>query len=204
MDPALYAAFIASVVVLVLVPGPLVALIVANAAAYGTRYGLLTVLGAAGATVVHLIIVALGLTAAIAALGAWFEVLRIAGGAYVVWLGIQAIRAMPADLASTTAQPRSIRVIMGNGFLVALFNPKALLFYAAFFPQFVSPRHAPGPQMAVLCLALLSIGMSCDSAWAVLAGRARGFLARHVAARNRVTGGMLIGAGVLLTMVNIG
>lgn len=203
MNMELYLEFVAAVAVLVLIPGPLVALIVSNSVTYGSRSGLMTVFGAAGATLVQLSVVALGMAAAVQALGHWFGMVRAIGGAYVVWVGVQAFRAAAADLTRTAPQPRSGRGMLAEGFLVALFNPKALLFYAAFFPQFISPALPTGPQVAVLCTTLLVLGVMCDSSWAVLAGRLRHLLALHAAWRNRITGGMLVTVGVALTFAQI-
>jgi homoserine/homoserine lactone efflux protein len=202
VDFELYLGFVMAVSILVLVPGPLVALIVSNSVTYGSRFGLMTVLGAAAATVVHLLLVAAGMAAAVRALGPWFDVVRVAGGAYVVWIGLQAWLSAPADLTHTRAQPKTARATLLDGFLVALFNPKALLFYAAFFPQFVNPALPVMPQVTLLCATLLCLGMMCDSSWALLAGRLRQVLASHARLRNQVTGGMLMTVGVVLTMVH--
>lgn len=201
IDTALYLAFIGAVALLILMPGPNVALIVSNAVAYGTRYGLLTVAGASSAMVLQLAVVALGMTAALGVLGHWFEILRWLGVAYLAWLGIQAWRAPPVDLSRLGAQPKSARAIVLRGFLVSLSNPKTLVFYGAFFPQFVSPAAPAGPQVALLCLTFIVIAVALDSLWALTAGRARRLLATHGRLRNRITGGLLLGAGLGLALV---
>ena len=201
MDWALYAAFAAATAILILIPGPIVALIVSNAVAYGTRFGLLTILGSGLAMVLHMIVITFGMSAALGALGHWFELLRWAGVAYLVYLGIQALRAPAIDLTNIRPQPKSARNIVFRGFLVALSNPKTLAFYGAFFPQFISPDLALAPQLAVLCVTFVVIGVAIDSLWALLAGRLRRLLAMHGKWRNRITGGLLIGAGAGLAMV---
>jgi threonine/homoserine/homoserine lactone efflux protein len=201
MDLGLYAAFCGAVAVLILIPGPNVALIVSNSVAYGTRYGLLTVLGASAAMVAQLVVVALGMTAVLGVLGQWFEVIRWVGVAYLAFLGVQAWRAAPVDLTTTRAAPKSMRAIVFRGFFVSLSNPKTLVFYGAFFPQFVSAERPVGPQVAVLCVTFLAIAAGLDSGWAVAAGRARRLLAVHGRLRNRITGTLLVGAGVGLAMV---
>ncbi len=201
MDWALYAAFAAATAILILIPGPIVALIVSNAVAYGTRFGLLTILGSGLAMVLHMIVITFGMSAALGALGHWFELLRWAGVAYLVYLGIQALRAPAIDLTKIRPQPKSARNIVFRGFLVALSNPKTLAFYGAFFPQFISPDLALAPQLAVLCVTFVVIGVAIDSLWALLAGRLRRLLAMHGKWRNRITGGLLIGAGAGLAMV---
>ena len=169
--------------------------------AYGTRFGLLTILGSGLALVLHMIVITFGMSAALGALGHWFELLRWAGVAYLVYLGIQALRAPAIDLTKIRPQPKSARNIVFRGFLVALSNPKTLAFYGAFFPQFISPDLALAPQLAVLCVTFVVIGVAIDSLWALLAGRLRRLLAMHGKWRNRITGGLLIGAGAGLAMV---
>jgi threonine/homoserine/homoserine lactone efflux protein len=201
VDLQLYLAFALATAILILIPGPIVALIVSNAAAYGTRYGLLTILGSGLAMVLHMMVIVLGMSAALGALGHWFEVLRWAGVAYLVWLGIQAWRAPAVDLTQVRAQPKSPPEIAFRGFLVALSNPKTLAFYGAFFPQFVSADLPVGPQLLVLCVTFVVIGVGIDSLWALMAGRLRRLLAMHGRWRNRITGGLLMGAGLGLAMV---
>ncbi len=196
IDLHLYLAFVAATAVLILIPGPNVALIMANSVAYGTRYGLLTVLGTSAAMVMQLALTALGMTAVLGVLAAWFEWLRWLGVAYLLYLGIRAWRAPALDLTRTAPQPKSVRAIIGRGVLVSLTNPKTLLFYGAFFPQFVSMDAHAGQQIALLSVTFLVIAVLLDSAWAIAAGRARGVLAMRGKLRNRLTGGLLIGAGI--------
>jgi threonine/homoserine/homoserine lactone efflux protein len=196
----LYLAFVAATVLLMLIPGPNVALIVANSVAYGTRYGLLTVAGTSAAMVPQLLVAALGMAALLAAVGTWFEWLRWAGVVYLLWLGAQHWRAPAEDLTQTRAEPPLKARIFGRGLLVSLTNPKTLLFYGAFFPQFVTAEAAIGPQVALLSATFLAVAVTVDSGWALLAGRARPLLARRGRLRNRLTGGLLIGAAAGLAM----
>jgi threonine/homoserine/homoserine lactone efflux protein len=198
--PHLYLTFVLAITVLILIPGPNVSLIVANALAYGTAFGLLTVAGTSAAMLPLLLLTALGMTAVLGAMAQWFEWLRWLGVAYLIWLGIRQWRAPPVDLTSTAPQPRSARRIVLRGFLVSLTNPKTLLFYGAFFPQFISIDRPLGPQVALLCATFLVIATALDGGWALLAGRARGVLAARPRLRNRLSGGMLIGAGVGLAL----
>lgn len=201
IDLQLFAAFALATAVLILIPGPIVALIVSNSVAYGTRFGLLTILGSGLAMVLHMFVITFGMSAALGALGHWFEVLRWAGVAYLVYLGIQAWRAPVIDLTKVRPQPKSARNIVFRGFLVALSNPKTLAFYGAFFPQFISPDLPAAPQLALLCVTFVAIAVALDTCWALMAGRLRRLLAVHGQWRNRVTGTLLIGAGAGLAMV---
>jgi len=193
----LYLAFIAACVVLIAIPGPNVALIVANSVAHGARYGLMTVAGTASAMVLQLALVVLGASALLGMLANLFDWLRWLGVAYLVWLGVRTWRAAATDLAGTQAEPRSMASIFSRGFAVSLTNPKTLLFYAAFLPQFVGIGDGEATyQLLLLAGTFLVVAVLLDGAWALLAGRLRSLLRARARLRNRITGGLLIGAGV--------
>jgi homoserine/homoserine lactone efflux protein len=198
IDLSLYLAFIAAVTVLMLIPGPNVALIVANSVVHGTRYGLLTVAGTSTAMVLQLGLVALGMTQFLGLLGAWFEVLRWIGVAYLIYLGIAQWRAPVVDLTKTRPERKSPRAMFTRALLVSMTNPKTLLFYGAFFPQFVSPGHDFVLQVGLLSATFVVIAVLVDGSWALVAARASGLLASRGRLRNRIAGGMLIGAGAAL------
>ncbi len=200
MPLSLYLGFVAASTVLILIPGPNVSLIVANAIAYGTRYGLLTVAGTSAAIVVQLGLTAFGLTATLGMLADWFEWLRWLGVAYLLYLGLRQWRAEPVDLTRTRPQPRSVRAIALRGFVISLTNPKTLLFYGAFLPQFIAPDAPLGPQVTLLCVTFLAIAAALDAGWALAAGRARGLLAMRGRLRNRLSGGFLVCAGLGLAL----
>ena len=199
-DPHLLPAFVLAVAVLMLIPGPNVALIVANSLAYGARWGVLTVLATSTASMLQLGLVALGMASLIGELGAWFDWIRWVGVAYLVFLGIQQWRAPPADLGAVRPQPRSLARIFGRAIAVSLTNPKTLLFYAAFFPQFVSASAPAGPQLVVLAGIYLLVALALDSAWALMAARLRGVFRTRARLPNRASGAVLIGAGVGLAL----
>jgi threonine/homoserine/homoserine lactone efflux protein len=200
IEPGLLAAFVLAVTTLMLIPGPNVALIVANSVTYGPSYGLLTVAGTSSAMVVQLGLTALGMTALLGTLGLWFAWLRWIGVAYLVVLGVRQWRAPAVDLAATPPQPRSARGLYARALFVSLTNPKTLFFYGAFLPQFVRADRAPGPQIALLAATFLALALTIDSGWALLAGRLRGVLAARGRLRNRLAGGVLIGAGAALAL----
>lgn len=193
----LYLAFIAACVVLIAIPGPNVALIVANSVAHGARYGLMTVAGTASAMVLQLALVVLGASALLGLLANLFDWLRWLGVAYLVWLGVCTWRAAATDLVGTQAEPRSMASIFSRGFAVSLTNPKTLLFYAAFLPQFVGAGDREATyRLLLLAGTFLVVAVLLDGAWALLAGRLRSLLQARARLRNRITGGLLIGAGV--------
>jgi threonine/homoserine/homoserine lactone efflux protein len=198
IDPATFLAFVAATTMLMLIPGPNVALIVSNSVAYGSRYGLVTVSGTTSAMIVQLAIAAFGMTKALAMLGRWFEWLRWIGVAYLIYLGVSHWRAPVADLTKTVPEPKSTRAIYTRALLVSLTNPKLLLFYGAFFPQFISVDRPVGTQIVVLSATFIAVSVALDGSWALIASRARRALASHGRLRNRITGGLLIAAGTVL------
>jgi len=196
LSPSLYAAFVAATVLLMLVPGPNVALIVANSLAFGARVGLVTVLGTIVGMIVQLSVAAFGVTALVGALAEGFNTLRWLGVVYLLWLGVRDWRTPAGDLSRVA--PVSPRRIFTRGFLVSLTNPKPLVFYAAFLPQFLVADAPLNKQMAILSVTFVAIGFVVDSGWAFAGARARGLVARFGRARNRLTGAILVGAGAAL------
>ena len=196
----IFLAFVAATALLMVIPGPNVALIVANSVAHGTRFGLLTVAGTASGVVVQLALTVLGASAALDFLAASFDWLRWAGVAYLIWLGIAAWRASPVDLTQVRPQARSARTIYLRGLLVCLTNPKTLLFCGAFLPQFVTPRPDATRQLVVLAITFFVVSTVLDSLWAMLAGRLRALLVARARLRNRVSGGLMFGAGLGLAL----
>lgn len=189
-----YLAFVAATVALVILPGPNVALIVANSVAHGRRFGLITAAGTSTAMVPQLVLTVLGMTGALTLMSHLFEWVRWAGVVYLVWLGVQAWRAPPVDLTRIRPAARSLRSIFGKGFLVSLTNPKTLLFYGAFFPQFVTTDSELGRQLVLLSVTFLIIAFSLDCCWALAASRLRGLLATRGSLRNRLTGTFYLAA----------
>jgi homoserine/homoserine lactone efflux protein len=196
LSPSVYAAFVAATVVLMLVPGPNVALIVANSLAFGARVGLVTVLGTILGMIVQLSVAAFGVTALVGALAQGFNTLRWLGVVYLLWLGVRDWRTPAGDLSRVA--PVSPRRIFIRGFLVSLTNPKPLVFYAAFLPQFLVADAPLNKQMAILSVTFVAIGFVVDSGWAFAGARARVLVARFGRARNRLTGAILVGAGAAL------
>jgi threonine/homoserine/homoserine lactone efflux protein len=199
-DIHLYLAFVLAVTILMLIPGPNVALIVANSVTYGFRYGLLTVAGTSSAMVIQLALTILGMTELLGTLGAWFEWIRWIGVVYLIYLGVTTWRAAPVNLAKVAPEPKSARTMYTRALLVSLTNPKTLFFYGAFFPQFVVTGRDVGSQIALLTATFLVLAVLVDGSWALVAGRARGLLAVYGRLRNRISGGLLIGAGVGLAL----
>lgn len=200
MDWNLYLAFVVATSLLMAMPGPNVALIVGTSVAHGARAGLVTVAGTSSGMVVQLALTALGLGTALAVLADAFTWLRWCGVAYLCFLGVAMWRAAPVAPVPADPTTTSARAIYARGFLVSLTNPKTLLFYGAFFPQFLSV-HAPlGRQLALLSGTFLMLALTIDGAWALAAGRARGWLSTRGRLKNRLGGGLLIGAALGLAL----
>jgi homoserine/homoserine lactone efflux protein len=195
----LFVAFAAAVTALMLLPGPNIALITANSVSHGVRYGLLTVAGTSSAMVVQLAVTAFGLTGLLTAMGEWFEWIRLAGAAYLIYLGITTWRAAVPDMSRPTPGPRSGHIYT-RALLVCLTNPGVLMFYGAFFPQFMTASENFATQMGILSVTFLVIAIIVDSGWAVAAGWARRLLVTRMRLANRISGGLLITAGVGLAV----
>lgn len=179
-------------------PGPTVTLVIANSLRHGRRAGLLNVAGTQIGLAIMIGVGGIGLASLIEAIGHWFDWLRLAGAAYLVWLGWKMIRS--SGQGDETTAPRPPRGgFLVQGVLVALSNPKTLLFFGAFFPQFINPTRDYGLQIAIMGLTAMLFAALSDSAYAVASGRAgRALSAKRVRILSRVSGGFLIGGGLWL------
>jgi homoserine/homoserine lactone efflux protein len=207
MNLHLFLAYCFAVAILVLMPGPIVTLVVANSLSHGSRSGLATVAGASIGNAILLGATAVGLVAFFSLVSEIFEVVRWAGAAYLIWLGFKAWRAHGGQgLAIVPAAKRSSRAVFLQGFLIAITNPKAIVFYIAFLPQFVDPNLPAGPQLLVMIATMIIMALFSDSAYALLAGRARGWFIAPGRRRlqSRITGTLLIGVGCGLLLARRG
>jgi homoserine/homoserine lactone efflux protein len=198
MSIEVYAAFLVACVVIVLVPGPTVTLIIATGMRHGARAGLLNVAGTQLGVGVMFALAGIGLSSLIEGIGHWFEVLRLAGAAYLIWMGIQMLRSSgKIDAGGAPPPPRGGFFL--QGFLVAVSNPKTLLFFGAFLPQFIDPAGNHALQIVIMGATAMVFAAASDSSYALLASRARRVLdARRVKLLSRVSGGFLIGGGLWL------
>jgi len=198
----LYIAYVLATAALVLMPGPIVTLTVANSLAHGAGRGILTVLGASTGSAVLLAAGALGMAWVLSELSGWVDWIRWIGAAYLIYLGIRQWRAKPVDLKDAKADKGPVTSVMLHGFIVAVTNPKTILFYAAFFPQFIDTTRPLGPQLWLMSLTFVGIALTLDSGYALLAGKLRRWLSgpEKGRLRNRITGSllMLTGAGLAL------
>lgn len=171
-----YAAFVAASVVLVLVPGPDMAYLLARTVAQGPAAGVVATLGINTGAYVHLIAAALGISAILATSALAFTVIKWVGAAYLLWLGIQAIRdSVVEQHGKETASNRvlPIRTIFWQGFISDVLNPKVALFFLAFLPQFIDPgRGQPVTDLLVLGLTLNMIALIINLSLVGMAGMA--------------------------------
>jgi threonine/homoserine/homoserine lactone efflux protein len=202
MSLNLYLAFVAACIALALLPGPVVTLIIANGLRHGTRAALINVAGAQTGLAIVIGIVAVGLASLMATMGYWFDWVRFAGAAYLVWLGIKLIREPVEGVKSDAPPPPPRGGFFLQGFLVLLSNPKVLVFFGAFIPQFMDMSQDHFPQVALLGVTFMVIAASTDAVYAVPAGRARTFFsARRTRMVSRVSGGFMIGGGIWLALM---
>jgi threonine/homoserine/homoserine lactone efflux protein len=200
IEMELYITFVLATALLIIMPGPVVTITVSNSLAHGTRHGLRTVIGASSATMLLLLVGGFGMAQAFALLAQWFEWLRWCGAAYLVFLGVQIWRSNPLFFGDDEAGADPKKSSFWQGFMVSITNPKSILFFAAFFPQFIDPAQPAGPQLLTLSVTFLVIAVALDSCYALLSGRLRPYLsdAKRGRLRNRITGGLMIGTGVVL------
>jgi threonine/homoserine/homoserine lactone efflux protein len=205
MNPELFLAFVLATIVMIVIPGPSVMLTVAHSMAFGLRRALVTLAGIVCGISVQLAVTLVGMTSFMLLLADGFELLRWAGVAYLVYLGLQQWRAAPVDSLPAGAG-RSGRSLFTQGFLVTVANPKSMIFLAAFFPQFVDPAAPLGPQLAAMSVAFVAIAFVFTGLWCLPAARIGRWLngRRRILWRNRVTGSLLIGAGLGLALARRG
>jgi threonine/homoserine/homoserine lactone efflux protein len=197
MSSHLYTAYVLATLIFTLIPGPSVTLIVANGLKYGTRPALLSVIGGQLGVGLMLVTVLIGLTSLIGTLGWMFDWLRLAGAGYLIWLGWKLLRA-PVNVEQGTAAARPRGGFVLQGLLVMVANPKGLLFFGAFLPQFINPHGDYQHQALLLGTTAMAMGAMTDSLYAVLAGRAQSLLSRHMRVISRAGGTCLIGGGIWL------
>lgn len=195
-----YLAYIVACFVIAVIPGPTVTVIVANSLAHGPRAGLLNVAGTQLGLALMMAVLVVGLSSVIAAMAWAFEVLRWVGAAYLIWMGYKLMRSNEGlEHAENRAMPRGGFVL--QGFLVLMANPKALLWFGAFIPQFVDPRGNYVGQIVLLGVTAMAVALVSDGAYAVLTGGAGNLLSRkRIKLVSRLGGGFLIGGGIWLAL----
>jgi threonine/homoserine/homoserine lactone efflux protein len=201
-----WVAFLVASILFIQVPGPSLLFTIGRALTVGRREALLSVVGNAIGVTAQALLVAVGLGAVVAASVTAYTVIKVAGAAYVIWLGIQAIRHRREGREALEKQEAQVSAKRGHalriGTVVGLTNPKTIIFFVAFLPQFTNPAAGHvGVQMAVLGSVFGAMAVCSDSMWALLAARAREWFARKPARLDKLgaTGGvMMVGLGAAM------
>jgi threonine/homoserine/homoserine lactone efflux protein len=202
MSLQVYLAFVAACIALALLPGPVVTLLIANGLRHGTRAALINIAGVQTGLLIMIGVVAVGLTSLMATMGYWFDWLRLLGAAYLVWLGVKLIRVPVEGIGGEEVPPPPPRGgFFLQGFLVLISNPKLLIFFGAFLPQFMDMSRDHASQATLLGVTFMVIAGITDGIYALLAGRARKlFSARRTRLVSRISGSFMIGGGLWLAL----
>ncbi|MGA7834459.1 MAG: LysE family translocator [Acidimicrobiales bacterium] len=195
------AAFIVASMAIIIVPGPSVLFTLARGVAWGREVAVLTVLGNSLGTLTMSVIVAVGLGPFLEHSKSFSITLQLAGGLYLVWLGVSAFRHRHeharAMAEREAARPRNFQVVR-QGYIVGILNPKSLVFFAAVFPHFVNRANGNVTEQLLVLGALFSVMAFCsDSTWGIIAGTAREWLS---GVPSRLVALRTIGACVMMTL----
>jgi len=184
---------------IVIVPGPTVTVIIANSLRHGAGAGLWNVAGTQAGLITMIMVLAAGLSAVVEFMSVAFDWLRLAGAAYLIWLGIKLWRARGTLGEVETRRPGGS--FFWQGFVVIWSNPKALFFFGAFIPQFIDPSAGAVGQTMLLGVTFMAVATLLDGAYAVLAGRTGALLSRrNVRIVEMISGTCLIGGGFWLAL----
>ena len=198
-DPATIALFVTASIALLVVPGPTIALVVARSLSDGRRVAVPLVLGVGLGDLVAASVALAGAGALLAASAAAFTLVKVVGALYLVWLGARLFMAEPTvPTDAVPIQPRSAWTAFRDGFLVTVFNPKGILFFIAFVPQFIRGDAAYWPQAAFFVLAFTALGILNGAAYALGADAMRRIIrsTRVLRWMNRAGGSMIVGTGL--------
>jgi threonine/homoserine/homoserine lactone efflux protein len=195
-----WSAFVLIETVLCLTPGPAVLLVLSQALTRGTAKTLWSILGILTANTVYFVLSATGIGAILLASYDLFFAIKWLGAAYLVWLGVSAFigKSKTLSVRRGAASPAPGRRLFFNGFILQMSNPKALLFFTALLPQFIDPKWAIVPQVAILAVTSVVIEFVVQLFYAVLAGRAVLLASqpRYARIAERISGSLLISAGI--------
>jgi threonine/homoserine/homoserine lactone efflux protein len=192
-------AFSAASALLMIIPGPTILLVISYALGQGWRAALPMAIGVALGDFTAMTLSMLGLGALLAASATIFTILKWIGAAYMVWLGIKLWRAGGSLNASPRSDGASMARMLGHAWLVTALNPKSIIFFVAFLPQFLDPHGDFLTQMIIFESTFLVLAFANALGYATVASRARRAIRneRLVGTANKVGGSLLIGAGIL-------
>lgn len=202
MTLSTYLLYIAAIALLVITPGPTMLMCVTNSINHGPRPAITSALGSVTAVQVGMLLSAAGVGAVLTASEAAFTTVKVIGGAYLIWLGIKTFRSTGSMLELDTKTPAKRGSFYLQGLLVGASNPKAILFFAALFPQFLNPDAPIAPQFALLALTFvafeLAVLIGCSLGVARIAPLLK--TAGPVRWVNRICGGLFAVMGGLLLL----
>jgi threonine/homoserine/homoserine lactone efflux protein len=199
------AAFLVASIVIIMVPGPSVLFTLARGVAWGRTVAVLTVLGNSLGTLLLSLVIAFGLGPLLSRYHDFSIALQLAGGAYLLWLGIEALRHRHAHAQAMTKReakrPSNLHIVR-QGFTVGVLNPKSLVFFAAVFPHFVDPTKGNVTLQLVIFGCIFSVMAFCsDGTWGLIAGTAREWLSsspKRLVALRTIGGCVMCSLGVLI------
>lgn len=201
----LWLTYVLACLALTMTPGPSILLGVVHSLSYGARRTLYTAFGDISANFIQMVLVGLGLGVVVAASDTAFHVIKWMGVATLLYLGLKTFFSRQAphitDEAPGGPMP-SRRRLYTQGFMVAAGNPKAIVFFTAFFPQFLNPAHPLLPQLAIMCPTMSVLDFFWVMMYGLSARRAAGAIAGHPLLINRMGGSVLMGAAAILAMVS--
>lgn len=205
MELHVYISFVIATTIMIALPGPSVLLTIAHSISFGWKRGVVTVAGATLGIAVQLLVAAIGLTSVLNIVTEAFEWLRWAGALYLVYLGVKQWRSAKNPLEFDTKSV-SKKNHFFQGVIVTIFNPKSLIFIAAFLPQFINTANPIGIQFATIVPTFLIITFTVTSVWAIVAGKGSKFLKSQRAYQSvsRASGGLMIAAGMGLAAARRG
>lgn len=200
MISELYLSFVLASTILIIIPGPTVLTIVSDAIDHGSQKSLITITGAALAHITYISITAFGINQILLLSVDYLVIIKWIGVAYLVMAGL--IKMLKTDRAYTTKTTKSKSPLMLRGFLVTISNPKTIVFYASFFPPFLNPHHSILNQYVVLGGSFIFIFFLISFLTASSADQIIGNLqGRYQNRIDRISGALLIGAGVILSTI---
>lgn len=206
--PTTLALFALAAAALVVIPGPSILYIVARGLDQGRTAAVVSVLGVETGSLVHVLAATLGLSALIATSALAFGLLKYAGAAYLIYLGLRTLLSPPPSPERSLPAARSLRRVYAQAIVVQVFNPKVALFFLAFIPQFIDPARGPVPLQTLLFGGILvATGVLISGGYALAAGAAGGWLRRNAGfahAQRWVAGTIYLGLGIATAVAGTG
>jgi threonine/homoserine/homoserine lactone efflux protein len=200
--------FVVAAIALLLTPGPAVLYVVTRSIEQGRAAGLVSVLGICTGTLVHVLAATLGLSALLVSSAFAFGIVRYAGAAYLIGLGVQTLLRREPPLTDVAIARADLRRVFTQGVIVNVLNPHTAAFFFAFLPQFINPSSGHvSVQMLTLGLVFVGLSATTDSGWAIAAGTASGWIKRHprfTDGQRYIAGSALIGLGAVTAFTGNG